>query len=901
MALLFWLCAVANKILKSHQKKNAITNWLLQTAPFKCPVEGCPYESKVRHNLTVHYGVTHRNVFKFFNSMMGAGSGRELESHAPCARPAPKPSGGGRARGSRGGAASMEACLVCEEMVSKETLVFHLAHKHFADKISHLPTSRPFKCPDCNHVNEFQGGLVKHYGSYHGVFNRILKDMGLLDAREDLSRTGVKFPRPKIERVVTGEGRQGNNVALELARTAAIWSGGMKEEEEVLKEVLALRELQRSVDNVDTTADAAKKVEEVKKEAVTEESKAEKIDVKQEPADDTGDLSSSNPSEVKSSDDAVKKEPGAEEVESPKKELLDDDDADKSTECQLCDNVPKMLNKSELLRHLVEKHFKQKMYAKLIYQPPKTEEAKVKTEDGAAAPAASVRGTYKCPLCDFENTNQMNTARHYGIKHRLAHKMYEEILGRQVFSPGLTKDGIVDRRTMRGRPPTGNQLPSRSEVGERCKVCQVEQESPAAYQRHLIKVHFKAKLLEECPRSKPFVCPNEGCDIERRDRFNLLMHFGGCQKKVWKLLEELPEGSIQTLDETSKSKCKICGKYFTSARYMWTHMGDEHFEKELNAELPTEAPWKCPKCPQDAAYTGSDLRSLRVHYGTRHKAVMPHLAAKMNIPLKDLQAEFRPASESGRTCQFCHKSFYNQMDFMKHSLLHVRKRVYQDLPETEPFLCPRCPFTGNSRITLLLHYGLQHNVVMELLKEDPATLMVDMDFIVKNKNGFGEEDKLNAVSDKAAGLPSSVHPVEKYPELDNKRFPKCKLCSYRYFTKLDLLRHFADHHLREQLCAVLGPDPGQHAAHRCPEPGCFKELKTRQQAWRHYGSAHGHLMKMMVAEYNFKMEEWPLPMKDSDLQKLVEERRKALAEHAAAVTRHEETNREYQDQLQKVG
>ena len=51
-------------------------------------------------------------------------------------------------------------------------------------------------------------------------------------------------------------------------------------------------------------------------------------------------------------------------------------------------------------------------------------------------------------------------------------------------------------------------------------------------------------------------------------------------------------------------------------------MGDEHFEKELNAELPSEPPWKCPKCPADAAYTGNDLRSLRVHYGTRHKAVM---------------------------------------------------------------------------------------------------------------------------------------------------------------------------------------------------------------------------------------------------------------------------------------
>ena len=275
---------------------------------------------------------------------------------------------------------------------------------------------------------------------------------------------------------------------------------------------------------------------------------------------------------------------------------------------------------------------------------------------------------------------------------------------------------------------------------------------------------------------------------------------------------------------------------------------------------------------------------------------MPHLAAKMNISLKDLQAEFRPSNETGKTCQFCHKSFFNQMDFLKHSLLHVRKRVYQDLPETEPFLCPRCPFTGNTRIALLLHYGLQHNVVSELLKENPATLMVDMDFIVK-KNGFGEEEKLNAVSDKAAGLPSSIHPVEKYPELDNKRFPKCKLCSYRYFTKLDLFRHFADHHLREQLCAVLGPDPGQYAAHKCPEPGCFKELKTRQAAWRHYGSAHGHLLKMMVAEYNFKLEEWPLPMKDSDLTKLCTERRKAISEHQGLVARHEEAARAHQERL----
>ena len=123
----------------------------LQGAPFKCPVDGCPYESKVRHNLTVHYGVTHRKVFKFYNAVVGAGP----ETGSQAAR------GGYRSRAGQGGASrraatTMENCLVCEESVSKETMVFHLAHKHFQDKVSHLPQTRPFKCPECPHINEFQ-------------------------------------------------------------------------------------------------------------------------------------------------------------------------------------------------------------------------------------------------------------------------------------------------------------------------------------------------------------------------------------------------------------------------------------------------------------------------------------------------------------------------------------------------------------------------------------------------------------------------------------------------------------------------------------------------------------------------------------------------------------------------
>merc|ERR1711974_237558 len=34
--------------------------------------------------------------------------------------------------------------------------------------------------------------------------------------------------------------------------------------------------------------------------------------------------------------------------------------------------------------------------------------------------------------------------------------------------------------------------------------------------------------------------------------------------------------------------------------------------------------------------------------------------------------------------------------------------------------------------------------------------------------------------------------------MEDKSFPKCRLCNYRYFTRLDLCRHFVDFHLRQR-------------------------------------------------------------------------------------------------------
>ena len=497
----------------------------------------------------------------------------------------------------------------------------------------------------------FQGGLVKHYGSYHGIFNNILKDMGLLDARDNLAKSGIKFVRPRVEKL-TGPN---SNVALELARTAAIWSGNSIEEEEILKEIAELRELERKVESAIEKTMKGEALDKVKKELNLDHPAStnaalsgldSSVTVKKEVDD------SSNPAtaDIKTEEGATPAASGGAEEKA---------EEDNASTCLLCDHCPVLPGKSDLLRHLVEKHFRQKMYAKLVYRPSQEDKTK---------------GTYKCPLCDFENFNQLNVARHYGVRHRFVHKLYEDIVCKPVFTPPQPKEGMIPMMP-RGRPSMF--APVKEEKVQICKICKVEHDTFASYQRHLIKVHFKNRLLQDVPKLKPFTCPNENCTIERRDRFNLLMHYGGCQRTVWKLLEETPEGSVDNLNDTTKTKCRICNKHFTSARYMWGHMADDHFQEELNAELPKEAPFKCPRCPIERPYTSNDLRALRLHYGTRHKAVMPYLAKKLDIPVEQLMKEFQNERTQNNICQFCNKNFSTQMDYLKHSLLHVRKRVYQ--------------------------------------------------------------------------------------------------------------------------------------------------------------------------------------------------------------------------------
>ncbi len=89
------------------------------------------------------------------------------------------------------------------------------------------------------------------------------------------------------------------------------------------------------------------------------------------------------------------------------------------------------------------------------------------------------------------------------------------------------------------------------------------------YLKHLSKVHFKHKLLSMVPKTSPYKCPWEGCEVVKKDRYNISIHYGMTHKVAFKLMQEMPEDAMP---EDVEAVCKLCHQSFTAHRYLYTHL-----------------------------------------------------------------------------------------------------------------------------------------------------------------------------------------------------------------------------------------------------------------------------------------------------------------------------------------
>ena len=398
-----------------------------------------------------------------------------------------------------------------------------------------------------------------------------------------------------------------------------------------------------------------------------------------------------------------------------------------------------------------------------------------------------------------------------------------------------------------------------------CPICSVKSRGITDHLKHLSKVHFKHKLLSCVPKNAPFRCPWNECQVTKKDRFNIALHYGVAHKVVLSLLQQMPEDAVQ---EDMEATCKLCQQSFTAHRYLYTHLSDTHYCAELDADLPKAAPWKCPKC----SYVGNEPRALRIHYGVRHKVVLDHLANSLAMNHVSLKKEMKAgrkkivtALKASVSCAYCNSQFDDSNELLKHSVLHFRAALSAHLPSRPPFTCPQCNHMSQDHFSLLLHYGTVHP---EVLKNFPVQKVEALDVDVDDDDiTDADADEMPQFDGSHVSSPSSSFMLSSQRQIeDDKKFPKCRICNYRYFTRLDLCRHFVDFHLRRRISSCINPNSTQ-----CPS--CSQTYSQPQSRLRHYIWSHQDLERLVMQDFNVRLSEFIPSSRDLEIVRKKCERR----------------------------
>ena len=687
----------------------------------------------------------------------------------------------------------IDKCPVCNQIVAFPAVLFHVAQHHFSQLLASakVPVEAPFKCPRCPHFADSYGTMLKHFLIFHKQLEAMtekLKNPEEHTAEVKVTNAMMIFRRCSANALsrISVAVFAILSILIFMVRFGCVCASISTQKQSVFSQLVSPFLLQSEIED------------------------NKPLVVRQ-------DFSSKGP-----------------------------------FQCLLCDDTPTIGQTSyDFHKHLCESHFRERLLAAI----PLLENTQPKEVSPDVQANVQPR-KYGCPVpgCGYELPQRWVMAKHYGLKHQVAKQIYMKICDFSSNNTSISvettdteedlddtfdedsfdenealqqitttttnelnteQNGIQAYQVPSDHHPNVEQTPSKSSEyleempsnnsdskSYHCKVCDFKTRGLSEYLKHLSKIHFKHKLSEMVPKTPPYKCPFQGCDVVKKDRYNISLHYGMSHKVALKLMQEMPEDA---LNEASEAVCKVCNQSFTAHRYLFTHLSDAHFQQELDAELPTQAPWKCPKC----AYLGNDIRALRVHYGVRHKAVLEHLAAKLGMNILSLKKEMKAG----------------------------RKKAVTALKST----------IRNKEIAR--QGGLQQQ--QDPVQNSDSKINNDMNFLQSQKTVVTTNPNPNPVQE-----PSAAAVTAKLNE--DKKFPQCRLCNYRYFTRLDLCRHFVDYHLRHRLQNFLHPQDT-----RCP--ACTLSYEKKQSRLRHYIWSHQDLEGLVVQDSGVRLSEFMPSLRDLDI------------------------------------
>jgi hypothetical protein len=184
--------------------------------------------------------------------------------------------------------------------------------------------------------------------------------------------------------------------------------------------------------------------------------------------------------------------------------------------------------------------------------------------------------------------------------------------------------------------------------------------------------------------------------------------------------------------------CRLCNNdtFFKSETDFDIHLTVIHFREKLMRKI--QEPFRCHSCgyvPLPSMTTEDQSDDLLMHYGCKeHLSQMYYNEEVAKLPR--LNVDEKGPETITIVCKLCNSSFDTERLFVRHiSLRHFPKQLCDDLPKSEPFICPFID-CGQEKYTihnLMLHYGCEHNISMELYQKETRGLIAHDENKVKTE------------------------------------------------------------------------------------------------------------------------------------------------------------------------
>ena len=155
------------------------------------------------------------------------------------------------------------------------------------------------------------------------------------------------------------------------------------------------------------------------------------------------------------------------------------------------------------------------------------------------------------------------------------------------------------------------------------------------------------------------------------------------------------------------------------------HLTVTHFRERIVRRI--KPPFKCLMCgysPPPPMPDPEKAEDLLLHYGTTERVAVKFYEETCQGMLSAAEPEAVSPGDNpvSLICRICDITLAGERNFVKHlTLRHFPQTLCNDLPKKLPFRCPiaDCSQTKQNLHALMLHYGIDHNVVTDHYNKHP--------------------------------------------------------------------------------------------------------------------------------------------------------------------------------------